>query len=148
MSADSLVFDMSSMSEGTPSVMVRKDWLSILDNQNQNYNSNQSILDTSQICNSNKYMSYREAYLSIPFLITLGTTAYTPTAIPPANFTHSTFLPAQNEDSADYCLGLKNWFGQIIHSFTLDYNGTTIIQQTPYLNMWNCFKLMKKNDSW
>jgi len=25
---------------------------------------------------------------------------------------------------------------------TLDYNGTTIIQQTPFVNMWNSFKLM------
>jgi hypothetical protein len=138
---DKLVFDLSQEIEGSPSVFIRKDWINMLDNQNQNYNSNQSILDTSQICNSNKYMSYREAYLSIPFLITLGTTAYTPTAIP-ANFVTSGFLPAQTEDSADYCLGLKNWFGQIIHSFTLDYNGTTIIQQTPYVQMWNSFRLL------
>ena len=138
---DKLVFDLSQEIEGSPSVFIRKDWINMLDNQNQNYNSNQSILDTSQICNSNKYMSYREAYLSIPFLITLGTTAYTPTALP-AGFTHSQFLPAQGPDSADYCLGLKNWFGQIIHSFTLDYNGTTIIQQTPYVQMWNSFRLL------
>jgi hypothetical protein len=30
----------------------------------------------------------------------------------------------------------------MIHSFTLDYNRTTIIQQTPFINMWNSFKLM------
>jgi hypothetical protein len=39
-------------------------------------------------------------------------------------------------------MGLKNWFGSIIHSFSLDYMGTTIIQQTPFINMWNAFKLM------
>jgi hypothetical protein len=42
----------------------------------------------------------------------------------------------------DYSIGLRNWFGSIIHSFTLDYNGTTIIQQTPFCSMWNCFRLM------
>jgi hypothetical protein len=131
MSADKLVFDLSSEIEGSPNVFVRKDWLNILDNQNQNYNSNQSVLDTSQLSNSNKYMSYREAYFSMPLTLTLAQSA------PSANF-----LPASTATSADYSFGLKSWFGQIIHSFTLDYNGTTIIQQTPYVNMWNSFKLI------
>lgn len=115
MSADTLVFDMSSMSEGTPSVFVRKDWLAILDNQNQNYQGNQSVIDTSQLANSNKYMNYREAYLTVPLLLTLTQ----------ASATNSTFAPATKETNADYAIGLKNWYGSIVHSFTLDYNGTT-----------------------
>jgi hypothetical protein len=133
MSADSLVFDMSSQSEGTPSVFVKKDWLSILDNQNQSYQGNQSVIDTSQLANSNKYMNYREAYLSVPLLLTATSATL-----------HATdaWKPATAATSADYCFGLKNWYGSIIHSFTLDYNGTTIIQQTPFVGMWNCFRLM------
>jgi hypothetical protein len=42
----------------------------------------------------------------------------------------------------DFAVGLKNWYGSIVHSFTVDYNGTTIIQQTPYIGMWNSFRLM------
>lgn len=132
MSADTLVFDMSSMSEGTPSVFVRKDWLSILDNQNQNYQGNQSVIDTSQLANSNKYMNYREAYLTIPLLMTLTQSVG---AVAP-------YLPVAGNTSPDYIMGLKNWYGSIVHSFTLDYNGTTIIQQTPYCGLWNTFKLM------
>jgi len=131
MSADTLVFDMSSQSEGSPSVFVRKDWLSILDNQNQNYQGNQSVIDTSQLANSNKYMNYREAYFLCPMLLTLtgqGSSTY--------------FTPNAGLSSADFAVGLKNWYGSLIHSFTLDYNGTTIIQQTPYVGMWNTFKLM------
>lgn len=132
MSADTLVFDMSSMSEGTPSVFVRKDWLAILDNQNQNYQGNQSVIDTSQLANSNKYMNYREAYLTIPLLMTLTQSVG---AVAP-------YLPVAGGTSPDYIMGLKNWYGSIVHSFTLDYNGTTIIQQTPYCGLWNTFKLM------
>jgi hypothetical protein len=131
MSADTLVFDMSSQSEGSPSVFVRKDWLSILDNQNQNYQGNQSVIDTSQLANSNKYMNYREAYFLCPLVLTLtgqGSSTY--------------FTPSVALNSADFAVGLKNWYGSIVHSFTLDYNGTTIIQQTPYVGMWNTFKLM------
>ena len=137
--SDKLVFDLAQEVEGSPNVFIRKDWLNILDNQNQNYNNNQSVIDTSQLSNSNKYMSYREAYLSIPFLLTV---AQTSTVVGGTTAPTATFGPNDSVSSADYCVGLKNWFGQIIHSFTLDYNGTTIIQQTPYINMWNSFKLM------
>jgi hypothetical protein len=141
---DKLVFDLSQEVEGTPNVFVRKDWVNILDNQNQNYNNNQSIIDTSQLSNSNKYMSYREAYLSIPMLLSFGTgAAPVLTGITSAVGTQLALMtPTTAGKSLDYSIGLKNWFGQIIHSFTLDYNGTTIVQQTPYINMWNSFKLM------
>ena len=139
--SDKLVFDLAQEVEGSPNVFIRKDWLNILDNQNQNYNNNQSVLDTSQLSNSNKYMSYREAYLSIPLLVTVATNGFD-TNINPPTATAAGFDPLTAATSADYCVGLKNWFGQIIHSFTLDYNGTTIVQQTPFINMWNSFKLM------
>lgn len=125
MSCDKLVFDLSQEIEGSPNVFVRKDWINILDNQNQNYQNNQSIIDTSQLSNSNKYMSYREAYLSVPLLLSV--------VAPETTTTYSI---------GDFAIGLKNWFGTVIHSLTLDYNGTTIIQQTPFCNMWNSFKLM------
>lgn len=131
---DKLVFDLAQEIEGSPQVFVRKDWLNILDNQNQNYNNNQSVIDTSQLSNSNKWMNYREAYLSIPMLLTVGLTDQT--------LLNSGTVPSFVSGSIDYAYGLKNWFGQIIHSFTLDYNGTTIIQQTPLSNMWNSFRLL------
>lgn len=127
---DKLVFDLSTEIEGSPNIFVKKDWLNILDNQNGNYSANQSVVDTSQLSNSNKFLSYKEALLSIPMLITVTSAQ------------NDTFLPATSASSADYCIGLKNWFGTVIHSFTLDYNGTTVIQQTPFINMWNSFKLM------
>lgn len=142
---DKLVFDLAQEVEGSPSVFVRKDWLNILDNQNQNYNNNQSIIDTSQLSNSNKYMSYREAYLSVPMLLTVGSTSYKSTGAADAGALingSTAWNPQLASSGSTFVGGLKNWFGQIIHSLTLDYNGTTIVQQTPYVNMWNSFKLM------
>ena len=109
---DTLLFDMSQATEGTPQIFVRRDWLSILDNMNQSYVGNQSIIDTSQLANSNKYMSYYEATLIVPLILTL---------VAPVGAAQSNFTTAPN----DYVLGLKNWLGTIVHSFTLDYNGTT-----------------------
>jgi hypothetical protein len=136
MSGDTLVYDLSSMTEGTPQVFVKKDWLNILDNQSGNYQGNQSVVDTSQLANSNKYMNYREAYLAVPMVLTATASALG------AGATAQMIDPQAVASSFDYTLGLRNWFGSIIHSFTLDYNGTTIIQQTPFCSMWNCFRLM------
>ena len=130
MSFDSLVYDMSQTSEASPQVFVKKDWLNILDNQSQNYSGNQCVIDTSQLANSNKYMNYREAYLSVPLLLTLNQAAV-----------GVGIVPATAATSCDYSLALKNWSGSLIHSLTLDYNGTTIIQQTGFQGLWNTFKL-------
>lgn len=140
MSCDKLVYDLASETEGSPNVFVRKDWLNILDNQNQNYTSNQSIVDTSQLSNSNKWLSYREAYFEIPLLLSMGSSVVGTGVIGGAGFIG--YDQAVAGQAATKVIGLKNWFGQIIHSFTLDYNGTTIIQQTPFINMWNTFKLL------
>jgi hypothetical protein len=127
--SDKLVFDLSQELEGSPNVFIQKSWLSILDNQNGNYGSNQSVVDTSQLSNSNKFLSFRESFLSVPMLVTLTCDV-------------SGFAPATAATAVDYAVGLKNWFGSIVHSFQVEYNNTTIVQQTPFINMWNSFKLM------
>ena len=150
MSADKLVFDLSQEIEGQPQIFVKKDWLNILDNMNQNYSANQTIIDTSQLSNSNKWMNYREAYLSIPLTMCLTGNGYTASALgalqpqgfQPASQVGGASLAYYQPTSADYVMGLRNWFGTIVHSFTLDMNGTTIIQQTPFINMINSFRLL------
>jgi hypothetical protein len=141
---DKLVFDLSQEVEGSPNVFIRKDWINILDNQNQSYQNNQTIIDTSQLSNSNKYMSYREAYLAVPLTLSLLTPNTVAKNIEPTVGANNIVVaqPLSVDGNADWALGLKNWFGTIIHSFTLDYNGTTICQQTPFCNMWNSFKLL------
>jgi len=133
--ADTLVFDMSEQSEGAPSVFTKKDWLSILDNQNGNYSGNQSVLDTSQLANSNKFMNYREGYLFIPMVMTCTCTGLIGGSSVQLGADFAAF-------GASNAFGLKNWYGSLIHSLTVDYNGTTIVQQTPYIGLWNSFRLM------
>ena len=128
---DQIVYDMSSQSEAEPNIFIKKDWISILDNQNGVYSSNQAVIDTSQLSNSNKYMNYREGYFTIPMILTLTQSTNT-----------VNFLPGAAASSCDYALSLKNWYGSIIHSISVDLAGTTIIQQTPFQSLWNTFKLM------
>jgi hypothetical protein len=131
---------MSQMSEATPSVFTKRDMLALQDQQNGNYASNQIVLDTSQLANSNKYMAYRDAYLTVPMI--LAATSLPIAAASPADGTSSALPgPETLGTSADFGFGLKNWFGSIVHSMILDYSGTTIIQQTPLSGLWNCFVL-------
>lgn len=125
--SDKLVYDMSNEVNDVPNIFLRKDWINVLDNQNGSYTSNQCIIDTSQISASNKYMSLKEAYLSVPLLLTL---------------TGANLAPNTAASSSDYTVGLKNWYGSIIHSLQIDLQGTTVVQQTNFINMWNIFKLM------
>ena len=142
MASDELVFSMSSQTEGTPIVFIKRDWLSILDNQNQSYQSSQCVVDTSQLSNSNKYMNYSEANLIVPLLLTV--TAPTPaTAANSYNPNIGNVIPGgQVYAPSDWAFGLKNWLGSIVHSFTCDMNGTTIIQATSYIGLWNTFQML------
>lgn len=150
---DKLVFDLAQEVEGAPAVFVRKDWINILDNMNQNYSGNQSVIDTSQLSNSNKYMSYRESYFLIPLTMTMASNPAVitptlangiPTVIAGTYSQPQRILPLTNAQtySLDSAMGLKSWLGNLIHSFTVDYNGSTIVQQSAFVNMWNAFKLM------
>lgn len=112
--SDALIYDLSSQTEGSPTVFVRKDYLSLLDNQNGSYSGNQSVIDTSQLSNSNRYMSYANAYLQIPMVMTLT-----------ADANGVGFAPDTAATSADYACGLKNWYGSIIHSIQAEWNGVT-----------------------
>ena len=82
---DKLTFDLASEVDGAQvSPFVSKQWLSIMDSNSQNYASSQCVIDTSQLSNSNKWLSYREAFLQVPIVITVtsDTVSYTHLTLP------------------------------------------------------------------
>ncbi len=115
--ADRIVYDMASQSESEPQIFVKKDWISMFDKQAGNYSSNQAVIDTSQLSNSNKWINYREAYLVMPLTHCLSTLTAS-----------NTFNPTA-ANSVDYEVGLKNSYFSMIHSLSVDHAGITICQQ-------------------
>ena len=110
MSGDTLVYDMANSSSEMPSIFVKKDWLSVIDENSQNYNGNQVVISSSALANSSKYINYREGYLQIPLLLTLtGNTG-----------ADNKFSPATAATSGDHAIGLKNAFHTIINDFSVD----------------------------
>ena len=133
MSGDALVFDMANSPRTDPSVFVKKDWLAISDDMNNNYAGNQVVIQTSQLSNSNKYLDYRQGYLTVPLLLTLTSNSVG---------SSGKLSPATAATSCDFTLGLKNWIGSVIHNLSIEINGVSTANLCNFLPIYNNFKLM------
>ena len=130
MSADLVVYNQSIEEKPTSSVMADKKWLSVIDQNNGSYSSGQSTLETTSLSTSDRMMNYREAYLSVPLLLTAG------------NDTASNTAGLTSAADSSKLMGLKNSYTSIVHSMSVDLNGTNIIQTTPFSELYNAFCLM------
>jgi len=117
------VFEESINTEVSSSEFVDKQWLYVNDNNNGSY-SGQIVLDTTSLSNSGSYINWSEAFIAIPLVLQAEGSA---TAITASN-------------GLDYLMGLKNGFWQILHSMSVEFNNGSIIQQTPFLNVFCSFK--------
>jgi hypothetical protein len=126
--SDKLVFDMAMAGSATPSVFIKKDYFKVTDDQNGIYTGNQSVIQTSATANSGRYMDFKNSYITIPLVLSLT-----------ADGVGTAFTPLT--DNNNFAIGLKNWFGSVIHSCQVDYNNTTAQQLTSYQSMFNAFKL-------
>jgi hypothetical protein len=126
---DLVTYSKSVEEKSSESVFLNQSWLSVLDSNNGSYSSSQSTLETTSLASSDRFMDYREAYLSIPLLLTLG------------NSTNNT-AGLGNAVNSSKIMGLKNSYTSLIHSMSVDLNGTNIIQSTPFSELYNAFKLM------
>ena len=130
MSTDLVVYNQSVEEAPSSSVMSDKKWLQVLDQNNGSYSSGQSTLETTSLSTSDRFMNYREAYLSIPVIMTVG------------NNTNVNSAGMANATSKSKLIGLKNSYTSLIHSFSCDLNGTNVIQNTPFSEFYNAFQLM------
>ena len=103
MSSDSLVFDMAMAGSAAPSVFIKKDYFKVTDDQNGIYTGNQSVIQTSATANSGRYMDFKNSYITIPLVLSLT-----------ANGVGAAFTPGAV--NSNISIGLKNWFGSVIHS--------------------------------
>lgn len=121
--ADSLVFEESINTEISSHDFVDKKYLYVNDNNNGSYSS-QVIIDTTSLSNCGSYVNWSEAFLAIPLVLQAESDNITITAT----------------NSLDFMMGLKNGFWQIIHSMSVELNNGSVIQQTPFLNVFSSFK--------
>jgi hypothetical protein len=130
MSSDLVVYNQSIEEKPVSSVMTDKKWLNVLDQNNGSYSSGQSTLETTSLSTSDRFMNYREAYLAVPVLLTVG------------NNTDVNSAGMANATNKSKLVGLKNSYTTLIHSMSVDLNGTNIVQSTPFSEFYNAFNLM------
>lgn len=130
MSSDLVVYNQSIEEKPVSSVMTDKKWLNVLDQNNGSYSSGQSTLETTSLSTSDRFMNYREAYLAVPVLLTVG------------NNTNANNAGMANATNKSKLVGLKNSYTTLIHSMSVDLNGTNIVQSTPFSEFYNAFNLM------
>ena len=125
--ADNLLYEQSTESQMSTEPFVSRQVVYVIDQNNGNY-AGQIQLDTSSLSNSGKYCAYSEAYLQIPLVVNVEATA--------AGFAADAARPYQ------FLVGLKNGFYQLIHSLSVEYNNTSVVQLTPYTNFYVNYKLL------
>lgn len=108
---------------------VNRKVLYTVDMNQQSYNG-QIQIDTSSLSNSGLYASYSEAYLEVPLVIRLSATS-----------ANAQIAGIRDLQSA-FAVGLKNGYHQFIHSISVEYNNTSVVQLTPYTNFYITYKLL------
>ena len=104
---DLVTYSKSVEEKSSESVFLNQSWLSVLDSNNGSYSSSQATLETTSLASSDRFMDYREAYLSIPLLLTLGNATN-------ANTAGGNWMLKMSSK----IMGLKNSYTSLIHSLS------------------------------
>lgn len=140
--ADQVILEQSLESQVVDEPFVSRQSVYVIDSNNGAYNG-QIQIDTSSLSNSGRWASYSEGVLQIPLVVTmeaLSTTAARGTTDPQTySFTTDT---AMRQLRKQFAVGLKNGYFQLIHSLSVEYNNTSVVQLTPYLNHYVNYKLL------
>jgi len=126
---DNLVFEDTINSELTTSEFVDKQWLYVNDNNNGSYSS-QIVIDTTPLANSGGWCNWSEALLLMPLVLQIEAT------------TASATISASSATGYDWVVALKNGYWNILHSMNVEFNNGSVIQQTPYMNLWCSFRAL------
>lgn len=121
--ADETILEKSLADEsGKPATFVDKQWLYVNDSNNGNY-TGQIVLDSTTLSNSGSYIGWSEAWLAIPLILQAESAALSTGA-----------------EKFDFGMALKAAYWQIIHSMSVEFNNGSVVQQTPFLNVYSSFK--------
>lgn len=122
---DNLVFEESINAEVEQSEFISRKWIYVNDTNSQNY-STQVIIDTTPLANAGGYVNWSEGYIVMPLVINAQSAAK---------------FAAGGDASWPSLVSMKAGFWQMINSMTVEFNNQTVVQQTPFLNVFRSFKV-------
>lgn len=118
-------FDDALRSDFSPEPMSEKQVVYVQDSNGGSYNG-QIKIDSRILSNQELYNDYSEAHLSIPYRITTTANA----DISGAGIVNG------------FHAGLKCGYHNLIHQVQVSLNGQSVVQQTPFTNMFVSYKMM------
>lgn len=119
--ADEIVYANSMSDDSTQNPFIEKQFLYVNDNNSSSY-TGQIILDSTALSNSGSWIGWSEAYMAIPLVLQIES----------ANLTAV--------KKADFCCAMKAGYWQLIHSMSVEFNNGSVVQQTPFLNVYSSYK--------
>ena len=125
---DNLVFEESITTETDTSEFTEKKWVYVNDNNSQNYSS-QVVIDSTPLSNAGGYVNWSEGYILMPLVVEA-------TSKDGAGADVAWGTQAQ----ADALVSLKSGYWNMVNSMSVEFNNQTIVQQTPFLNVFRSFK--------
>jgi hypothetical protein len=131
--ADKYVYDETLESEILEKPFTSKEMQFVFDTNNGTYN-NQILFSTGMMNSTGKWVDFQNSYLEIPFTMAMRSTAQGAGGAGVAQDITGVANP--------FMMGLKNGSIQLIDSIILQYNGTSVIQNSIFTNVMQHFKIL------
>lgn len=128
--ADTFIYEDSNEPQMTLEPFVKKEWVWVIDQNNGSYSGSQILIDSSSLSNSGKYVSYSEAFFTIPIVMRLAATT-----------ANAQVAGIQNLRSS-FAAGLKNGYYHFLSSVSVEYNNSTVVQLCPNISHYINYKLL------
>lgn len=120
---DTYIYENTLENEVIEKPFISKEVQIVYDSNNGVYN-NQILFSTGNLTNTGKWVDYANSYIEIPITMAMSSSASIATG---ANA---------------FMMGLKNGSIQLVDSIILQYNGTSMVQQSIFTNVLQHFKIM------
>lgn len=121
--ADNYIYDDTLYNEVIEKPFTSKEMQIVYDSNNGVYN-NQILFSTGNLANTGKWVDYQNSYIEIPFVMAMKSSTDISVAANP------------------YMMGLKDGSIQLVDSIILQYNGTSMVQQSIFTNAMQHFKIL------
>ncbi|NBO22833.1 hypothetical protein EBU94_05775, partial [bacterium] len=120
--ADQILYSVSSRTEAVDQPFLKKDLIYVNDNSAGSTYNGQIIIETSAVANSGRWASYNEGFITIPYVVAFKPSVDLTAVVP------------------NLQIGFKNGWWNIIHSVSVDYNSSNVVQLTPYINTYCSYR--------
>jgi hypothetical protein len=125
--ADTIIYELSTQQEPLSEKFISKKFLTVTDNNNGVYNSTSLVIDCASLSSTNEFLSFREAVLQVPIVITLRDISAS---------------PANISANVGNLVTLKSGAHHLFHNMTISFNNSEVVSQVDLSSVPMHFRLL------